>query len=122
MQRGDFERAEEALLESYRLRRLQHLRDIEPVLCSLSQLALRQGQPERAIWLAKLARASRSYSTSSAPPWIASFTLAQSLTAAGRQNDALTALQQALQIARIWRQEIVPSPEIQLLADIESTR
>lgn len=118
MQRGEFDRAEEALLEAYRLRRLQRLRDIEPVLCSLSRLALRQGQPERALWLAKLARSSRTYSTSSAPPWLGSFTLAQSLTAAGRPSEALSAYREALQIARTWRQEIVPSPEIELLANI----
>lgn len=35
MQRGEYDRAEDALLEAYRLRRLQRLRDIEPVLCSL---------------------------------------------------------------------------------------
>jgi len=68
MQRGELERAEEALLEAYRIRRLQRLRDVEPVLCSLSRLAVRQGQGERAVWLAKLARASRTYSTSTAPP------------------------------------------------------
>ena len=68
MQRGELDRAEESLLESYRIRRLQRLRDVEPVLCSLSRLALRQGQTARAVWLAKLARTSRTYSTSSAPP------------------------------------------------------
>jgi CHAT domain-containing protein/tetratricopeptide (TPR) repeat protein len=118
MQRGDFDGAEEALLEAYRLRRLQRLRNIEPVLCALSRLALRQSQPERAVWLAKLAQASRSYSTSSAPPWLASYTLAQGLSAAGRDREALAAYQEALQLARTWRQEIVPSPEIELLANI----
>jgi len=118
MQRGRLDQAEEALLEAYRLRRLQHLRDIEPVLCSLSRLALRQGQAERAVWLAKLARASRSYSASSASPWLGSFAMAQSLAAAGRQHEALAAYQEALQLARKWRQEIVPSPEIELLASI----
>ncbi len=118
LQRGDFGRAEESLLEAYRLRRLQRLRDIEPVLCSLSRLALRTGQPDRAVWLAKLARASRSYSASSASPWLAPFTLGQSLAAAGRHDEALAAYREALQLARRWRQAVVPSPEIQLLANI----
>lgn len=118
MQRGDVGRAEEALLESYRIRRLQRLRDIEPVLCSLARLALRTGQADRAVWLAKLARDSRSYSASSASPWFASFTLAQSLAAAGRSQGALSAYEEALRLARTWRQAIVPSPEIQLAANI----
>jgi CHAT domain-containing protein len=118
MQRGQLSQAEDSLLEAYRLRRLAHLRDIEPVLCSLSRLALWQGQAERAVWLAKLARASRSYSASSASPWLGSFTLAQSLAAAGRKREALATYQEALQVARNWRQEIVPSPEIELLANI----
>lgn len=118
MQGGELDRAEEALLESYRIRRLQHLRDIEPVLCSLSRLALRQGQVERAVWLARLARASRSYSTSSAPPWLGAFTLGQSLSASGRQMEALSAFREALELARTWRQGVVPSPEIELLAEV----
>jgi CHAT domain-containing protein len=118
MQRGQFSQAEDSLLEAYRLRRLAHLRDIEPVLCSLSRLALWRGQAERAVWLAKLARASRSYSASSASPWLGSFTLAQSLAAAGRQHEALATYREALQVARNWRQQIVPSPEIELLANI----
>lgn len=118
MQRGDFSRAEESLLEAYRLRRLQRLRDIEPVLCSLSRLALKTGQADRAVWLAKLARASRSYSTSSASPWLAPFVLAQSLAAAGRHDEALAAYAEALELAHTWRHSIVPSPEIQLLANI----
>ncbi|MDR3719277.1 MAG: CHAT domain-containing protein [Bryobacteraceae bacterium] len=118
MQRGRLAQAEDSLLEAYRLRRLAHLRDIEPVLCSLSRLALWQGQAERAVWLAKLARASRSYSASSASPWLGSFTLAQSLAAAGRKREALATYQEALRVARNWRQEIVPSPEIELLANI----
>ena len=118
MQRGDYARAEASLLEAYRLRRLLRLRDIEPVLCSLSRLALLQGQAERAVWLAQLAKASRSYSASSASPWLASFTLAQSLAAAGHQYEAMAAYREALRVARTWRQEIVPSPEIVLLANI----
>ena len=118
MQRGKFDLAEESLLEAYRLRRLLHLRDMEPVLCSLSRLAVRQAQPGRAVWLAQLARASRRYSVSSASPWLGSFTLAQSLAAAGRQHEALAAYKEALELARTWRQEIVPSPQIELLANI----
>ena len=118
MQRGEFDRAEEALLETYRLRRLHRLRDVESVLCSLSRLALRQSQPERAVWFARLARASRSYSTSSEQPWLGTFTLAQSLSAAGRWREALAAYKDGLEVARAWRQEIVPSPEIELLTNI----
>ena len=118
MQRGEFDRAEEALLETYRLRRLHRLRDVESVLCSLSRLALRQSQPERAVWFARLARASRSYSTSSEQPWLGTFTLAQSLSAAGRWREALEAFKEGLEVARAWRQEIVPSPEIELLTNI----
>ena len=118
MRRGELDRAEEALLETYRLRRLHRLRDVGAALCSLSRLAIRQGQPERAVRLAKLALASRSYSASSEQPWLASFTLAQSLAAAGRLRDALASYKQGLDVARAWRQEIVPSPEIELFTNI----
>ena len=118
LQRGQLDRAEESLLEAYRLRRLFHLRDVEAVLCALSRLALCQGQPERAAWLAKLARASRSYSVSSTSPWLGSYTLAESLAAGGHAQEALAAYREALRLARTWRQEIIPTPEIELLANI----
>ena len=118
MERREFDRAEEALLEAYRLRRLHRLRDVEPVLIALSRLALERGQAQRAEWLAKLAGNSRTDSPSSASPWQSAFALAQSIAAAGRQHEALTAYRKALDIANTWRQEIVPSQEIQLSAGI----
>ena len=118
MERREFDLAEEALLESYRLRRLHRLRDVEPLLIALSRLALERGQAERAEWLARLAGNSRADSPSSASPWQSAFALAQSIAAAGRQHEALRAYRRALDIATTWRQEIVPSQEIQLLAGI----
>jgi hypothetical protein len=118
MERREFDRAEEALLEAYRLRRLHRLRDVEPVLIALSRLALERGQAGRAEWLARLAGNSRADSRSSASPWQSAFALAQSIAAAGRQHEALRAYRRALDIATTWRQEIVPSQEIQLLAGI----
>jgi len=69
--------------ETYRLRAAHYGTSNQ---CSVHSRGwrLRQGQPERAVWFAKLARASRSYSTSSEQPWLGTFTLAQSLSAAGR--------------------------------------
>ncbi|MGD0000419.1 MAG: CHAT domain-containing protein [Bryobacteraceae bacterium] len=118
MERREFGRSEEALLESYRLRRLYRLPDVERLLIALSRLALERGQAERAVWLAKLAGNSRTDSPSSASPWQSAFALAQSIAAAGRQHEALRAYRKALDIATTWRQEIVPSQEIQLLAGI----
>lgn len=118
MERREFDRAEAALLEAYRLRRLHRLPEVERVLIALSRLSLQQGQAERAVWLAKLAGESRKYSASGVSPWQSAFVLAQSLAGAGREHEALTVYRKALEIANEWRQEIVPSQEIQLLASI----
>ena len=40
------------------------------------------------------------------------------MSADGRQTEALAAYREALELARTWRQEVVPSPEIELLANI----
>jgi CHAT domain-containing protein/tetratricopeptide (TPR) repeat protein len=118
MERREFEQAEGALLEAYRLRRLHGLRDVERVLIALARLAQQRGQAERAVWLAKLAGDSRSYSLSFLSPWQSAFVLAQSLAAAGRRHEALETYRKALEIAHNWRQGIVPSQEFQLLASI----
>jgi len=86
MERREFDRAEGALLEAYRLRRLHRLRDVEPVLIALSRLALQRGQARAGGVAGRLARQFATDSPRTRRRGKSAFALAQSIAAAGRSR------------------------------------
>jgi tetratricopeptide (TPR) repeat protein len=102
LNRGDLPRAEAALLEAYRTRRLHHL-ELDTSYRSLGRLRLAQGDLESASALLDRAAEFAANSQTLTPAWDIYHSRALVRVAQGRLPEALSDLRVALRLGRAWR-------------------
>jgi len=102
LNQGDLPRAEAALLEAYRTRRLHHL-ELDTSYRSLGWLRLAQGDLESASALLDRAAEFAANSQSLTPAWDIYHSRALVRVAQGRLPEALSDLRIALRLGRAWR-------------------
>jgi CHAT domain-containing protein len=97
--------AEEALLEAYRLRKLNHLRSIESSYRNLGMLRLEQGDTQSAALLLDLAVECSRQPGGLRPNWEVYYARGRVHLKQNRLQDALDDLRIAARLARNWRRE-----------------
>jgi len=100
--------AERALLEAYRVRKLNHLRNLEVCYRNLGMLRLEQGDPPAASVLLDRAVASSGQSGSLLPDWVFHYARGCVRLQQNRLQDALDDLRIAARLARNWRRAAFP--------------
>ena len=99
----DFPQAERALLEAYRIRKLNHLRSIESSYRNIGLLRLEQGDvPSASALLDRAVECSRRPG-GLLPSWKVYYARGRARLARHRLRDALNDLRIAVQLARTWR-------------------
>ena len=106
--KGDYQAAETALVEAFRLRTLLHDRNLRTSLVKLAWLRLSQGDLRSAESLMNSAVALRA-TDSGLPPWFVAYLQGRILEKRGLQTRALQRFSEALQSAREWQIEAAPS-------------
>ncbi len=101
--------AERALLEGYRIRKLNHLRSIESSYRNLGMLRLEQGNTEAASGLLDEAVARSRQPGGLRPAWEVYSARGRVRVAQHRLTDALEDLRVATRWARIWRRNALPN-------------
>jgi tetratricopeptide (TPR) repeat protein len=100
--------AEHALLEAYRVRKLNHLRSIESTYRNLGMLRLKQRDTRAASTLLDRAVALSKQSGGLVPNWEVHYARGFVRLQQGRLRDALDDLRIAARLARIWRRDAFP--------------
>jgi tetratricopeptide (TPR) repeat protein len=118
LSRGDLDRADAALTEAFRLRRLNGNRGLGRSLLTLAQLRLRQGDLVSAGVLADRAVAASRDDEIAVAPWSFYYVRGQVLSAGGQVEDALADFRTALELARRWRLEVVPADALRTGTDV----
>jgi len=107
LQRGDLPKAEAALLEAYRVRKLHRL-DLESSYRNLGRLRLAQGDLASASALLDLAVELAERPHVPIPSWDVYHFRGRVRLAQGRLHDALEDLRTAVRLARAWRRSVPP--------------
>lgn len=115
MGKGELERAEAALTEAFRLRRLHQSRQLQTSYFYLAQLKRKQGDLRTAAHL--LERAFEEKNKQIPPPYLHH---EKGLIArlSGRRQAALLAFRQALATAREWRVRMLPAQDFRVTAEL----
>jgi tetratricopeptide (TPR) repeat protein len=100
--------AEQALLEAYRIRKLNHLRSLESSYRNLGMLRLEQGDPRAASALLDRAVALSKEPGGLRPTWEVHYARGRVRLRQDRLQEALDDLRIAARLARNWRREAFP--------------
>ena len=108
LQHGQLPQAEHALLEAYRVRKLNHLRSVEACYQNLGMLRLEQGDLRAASLLLDRAVAFSKQPGGLLPTWVAYYARGRVRLEQNRLEDALDDLRIAARLARNWRRDAFP--------------
>ena len=100
--------AEHALLEAYRIRKLNHLHSVEGCYRNLGMLRLEQGDPRSASVLLDRAVALSGQPGGAWPDWEIHYARGRVRLQQNRLQDALDDLRVAASLARLWRRDAFP--------------
>lgn len=114
----DYPGAESALLEAFRLRRLQHSPSVALSYRKLGLLKLAQGDLWSAEVLLDQAVAASRRSAATIPPWIVYHARGELRMAQGRTAKALEDFRTALVLARRWKLEVLPADAVRISAGV----
>lgn len=117
LQRGQFRQAEYALLEAYRLRKLNHLRGLENSYRNLGLLRLEQGDIRSASELLDQAVKGSNRPGGSVPTWEIYYARGRVRLAQNRLPDALNDFRVAARLARTWRRAVPPDDASRVSAE-----
>jgi CHAT domain-containing protein len=109
LRRGDLAQAEPALLEAYRIRKLNHLASVETSYRNLGDLRLQQRDLSSASVLLDKAVERSERAGGLLPTWSMYFYRGQVRLAQNRLRDALRDLRIAVQLERTWRRAAPPA-------------
>lgn len=106
---GQYEEAERAITEAFRLRKLFGLPELQYSYYSLGLLRLRQGRAQEALRFFDEALARTARTPGALPRWRLWFHRGLALEALGRSSEARREFEAALEAARRWRLELLPA-------------
>jgi tetratricopeptide (TPR) repeat protein len=108
LEHGQLPQAGSALLEAYRVRKLNHLRSVESSYRNLGMLRSEQGDPRAASALLERAVALSGQPGGLRPNWEVHYARGRVRLQQNRLQDALDDLRMAARLARNWRREAFP--------------
>ena len=117
LKRKELPQAEQALLEAYRTRKLNHFRGLDNSYCNLGMLRLEQGDLSSAAVLLQAAVAGSKQPGGVAPDWLLYFSRGRLRLAQKRLEDALADLRIAARLARDWRRAAPPDDATRISAE-----
>lgn len=119
LSKGRLQEADSALVEAFRLRKLNHDRDLDVSFCTVGLLRMAQGDTATALALLDQAVAIGLRKPSKAPKWSAYYFRGQAHQAQGSLREAVDDFRAALDLARRWRLEIVPADSVRVSMEVE---
>jgi len=117
LKREELPQAEHALLEAYRIRKLNHLRSLDNSYCNLGMLRLEQGDLRSAAVLLDAAVERSKRPSGAVPTWHLYFSRGRVRLAQNRLEDALDDLRVAARLARNWRRDAPPDDATRVSAE-----
>jgi tetratricopeptide (TPR) repeat protein len=117
LEHHDLRHAEQALLEAYRIRKLNRLRGAESCYRNLGMLRLEQGDTQTASVLLDLAVDQSRQTGSMRPTWEVHYARARLRLRQNRLREALDDLRIAALLARNWRRKVPPSDASRISAE-----
>lgn len=117
LKRKELPQAEHALLEAYRIRKLNQLRSLDNSYCNLGMLRLEQGDLRSAAVLLDAAVERSKRPSGAVPTWHLYFSRGRVRLAQNRLEDALDDLRVATRLARNWRRDAPPDDATRVSAE-----
>ncbi|HYP14274.1 MAG TPA: CHAT domain-containing tetratricopeptide repeat protein [Bryobacteraceae bacterium] len=117
MKTGQLEKADHALTNSYRVRVLHKNRRIGASYVYLAMLRLEQERPAEALKLLDHALRLRPSEMPIAPPYLR-YQRARALAMLGAQQDALSEYEKAIELAQVWRLDVLPADTFRVSAEV----
>lgn len=118
LQHGDLDKAEIALTEAFRLRRLNGNRNLSASYTYLGMLRLAQGDASSARNLLDSAIHLAKKTDAAIPAYVLYYWRAKAKTASGDARAALADFEQAVDLATRWRQEVLPADNFRITSEV----
>ena len=118
LQQNDLAKADAALTEAFRLRRLAGNRNLGASYMYLAMLRLTQGDAVSALNLLESAIRIASGADVSVPAYALYYWRAKAKTASGATASALADFERAVSMATRWRQEVLPADSFRITAEV----
>ncbi|MGH9631653.1 MAG: CHAT domain-containing protein, partial [Bryobacteraceae bacterium] len=118
LQKGNLGAAERALTESFRLRKMTGSKELATSYRNLGNLRLAQGDKQGALRMLDEGIAFASKTRSHVPAWSLYYNRANARRAAGDLPGAFSDLETALDLARRWRVQVVPTDSFRTGTDV----
>jgi len=119
LSRGQFQEADAALTEGFRLRKLHHLTQLDSSYLNLGRLRLAQGDVHSASVLLDEAVTQQARPGSLVMVWRLYHARGRVRLAEGRTADALAEFGKSLDLARQWRREVFPADFTRVSSEVE---
>lgn len=119
LSRGQLNEADAALTEGFRVRKLQHLTQLDSSYLNLGRLRLAQGDVRSASRLLDEAVTQQARAGSLVMVWRLYHARGRVRLAEGRTADALADFRKSLDLARQWRREVFPADFTRVSSEVE---